>query len=90
MDQPKNPEGAYVYWQRRVERAKNVMKQRPRCFLRNDEGNVWAEREGEKGEFRSASDYPQGYYMMGFGPMQSAYKRESQLFVGNMPAARDD
>ncbi len=32
MDQPKNPEGAYVYWQRRVERAKNVMKQRPQFF----------------------------------------------------------
>lgn len=31
-DQPKNPEGAYVYWQQRVERAKNVMKKRPNIF----------------------------------------------------------
>lgn len=32
MDQPKNPEGAYVYWQQRVDRAKNVMKKRPAVF----------------------------------------------------------
>lgn len=31
-DQPKNPQGAYAYWEQRVERAKNVMKKRPTIF----------------------------------------------------------
>ena len=32
FDQPKNPAGAYAYWQERIERAKNVMKKRPTRF----------------------------------------------------------
>lgn len=32
LDQPKNPEGAYAYWQERVERARNVMRKRPTLF----------------------------------------------------------
>ena len=32
FDQPRNPEGAYAYWQERVARAKNVMKKRPTLF----------------------------------------------------------
>ena len=32
LDQPKNPEGAYAYWQERVAWAKNVMKKRPTLF----------------------------------------------------------
>lgn len=32
LDQPKNPEGAYAYWQERVQRARNVMKKRPTLF----------------------------------------------------------
>lgn len=32
FDQPKNPAGAYAYWQERIERAKNVMKKRPTKF----------------------------------------------------------